>query len=247
MYTGSMRKSFKDSLKVLEADIQHANTLASDFPRDYDGASLQMRLSYGPAAHFFLFLVQWADCHLAGALGLLRILIYKVYVDGTTTMSTHERKASIREFYAVIYPSLLQLERGVTDTEDRRQKTTCMERYKRREEEEHRQFADIEFEKEDECGICMEMNSKIVLPNCSHVMCLKCYREWRTRSQSCPFCRNNLKRVNSGDLWIFMDSRDIVDMFTVTRENLRRLFMYIDKLPLVEPDNLLETYDSHLR
>lgn len=24
---GSMRKSFKDSLKVLEADIQHANTL----------------------------------------------------------------------------------------------------------------------------------------------------------------------------------------------------------------------------
>ncbi|KAK3431541.1 hypothetical protein EUGRSUZ_E03345 [Eucalyptus grandis] len=278
MYTGSMRKSFKDSLKVLEADIQHANTLASDFPRDYDGASLQMRLSYGPAAHFFLFLVQWADCHLAGALGLLRILIYKVYVDGTTTMSTHERKASIREFYgnqiltafiqsqvgdpfklvifdnalflllsAVIYPSLLQLERGVTDTEDRRQKTTCMERYKRREEEEHRQFADIEFEKEDECGICMEMNSKIVLPNCSHVMCLKCYREWRTRSQSCPFCRNNLKRVNSGDLWIFMDSRDIVDMFTVTRENLRRLFLYIDKLPLVEPDNLLETYDSHLR
>ncbi|XP_030467903.2 E3 ubiquitin-protein ligase AIRP2-like isoform X1 [Syzygium oleosum] len=247
MYTGSMRKSFKDSLKGLEADIQHANTLASDFPRDYDGASLQMRLSYSPAAHFFLFLVQWADCHFAGALGLLRILIYKVYVDGTTTMSTHERKASMREFYAVIYPSLLQLQKGVTDTEDRRQKTVCMERYRRREEEEHRQYADIEFEKEDECGICMEMNSKIVLPNCSHAMCLKCYREWRMRSQSCPFCRNNLKRVNSGDLWIFMDSRDVVDVATVTRENLRRLFMYIDKLPLVVPDNLFETYDSHLR
>ncbi|KAF8029901.1 hypothetical protein BT93_E2351 [Corymbia citriodora subsp. variegata] len=185
MYMGSMRKSFRDSLKVLEADIQHANTLASEFPRDYDGVSLQMRLSYSPAAHFFLFLVQWADCHVAGALGLLRILIYKVYVDGTTTMSTHERKASIREFYAVIYPSLLQLQRGVTDTEDRRQKTACMERYKRREEEEHRQCADIEFEKEDECGICMEMNSKIVLPNCSHVMCLKCYREWYSLSLSC--------------------------------------------------------------
>lgn len=37
-----------------------------------------MRLSYSPAAHLFLFLVQWTDCHLAGALGLLRILIYKV-------------------------------------------------------------------------------------------------------------------------------------------------------------------------
>uniref|UniRef100_A0A0V0IDQ2 Putative ovule protein n=1 Tax=Solanum chacoense TaxID=4108 RepID=A0A0V0IDQ2_SOLCH len=117
-----MRKSFKDSLKVLEADIQHANTLASDFPREYDGACLQMRMSYSPAAHLFLFLVQWTDCHLAGALGLLRILIYKVYVDGTTTMSVHERKASIREFYAVIYPSLLQLERGVTDSEDKNKK-----------------------------------------------------------------------------------------------------------------------------
>jgi len=102
---------------------------ASDISRDYDGACLQMRMSYSPAAHLFLFLVQWTDCHLAGALGLLRILIYKVelcsfgwdctffslvltgslktclfpipqvYVDGTTTMTTHERKASIREFY----------------------------------------------------------------------------------------------------------------------------------------------------
>lgn len=101
---------------------------ASEFPRDCDGACLQMRLSYSSAAHIFLFLVQWTDCSLAGALGLLRILIYKVcgmlcpcvfvgsvltfwrcpaelvailqvYVDGTTTMSTHERKASIKEFY----------------------------------------------------------------------------------------------------------------------------------------------------
>lgn len=52
---------------------------ASDFPREYDGACLQMRMSYSPAAHLFLFLVQWTDCNLAGALGLLRILIYKVH------------------------------------------------------------------------------------------------------------------------------------------------------------------------
>jgi hypothetical protein len=51
---------------------------ASEFPREYDGACLQMRLSYSPAAHIFLFLVQWTDCSLAGALGLLRILVYKV-------------------------------------------------------------------------------------------------------------------------------------------------------------------------
>ena len=73
-----MRKAYRDSLKVLEADIQHANTLATEFPREYDGACLQMRLSFSPAAHIFLFLVQWTDCSLAGALGLMRILIYKV-------------------------------------------------------------------------------------------------------------------------------------------------------------------------
>ncbi|KAK1368654.1 ABA insensitive ring protein [Heracleum sosnowskyi] len=242
---GSMRKSFKDSLKILEADIQHANTLASDFPRDYDGACVQMRMSYSPAAHLFLFLVQWTDCNLAGALGLLRILIYKVYVDGTTTMSTHERKASIREFYAVIYPSLVQLERGVTDTEDKKQKAVCMERYKRRDDQEHR--SDVDIEREEECGICMETNCKIVLPNCYHAMCLKCYHEWRSISQSCPFCRDSLKRVNSGDLWVYMDSRDIVDPETLTRDNLRRLFLYIDKLPVIVPDHLFDTYDSHLR
>ena len=72
----AMRKSFKDSLKALEADIQHANTLALGYPRQKDGACLQMRLSYSPVAHLFLFLVQWADCQLAGTFGLLRVLIY---------------------------------------------------------------------------------------------------------------------------------------------------------------------------
>ncbi|XP_074298592.1 E3 ubiquitin-protein ligase AIRP2-like [Silene latifolia] len=247
MYVDSMRKSFKDSLKVLEADIQHANTLASELSREYDGACLQMRMSYAPAAHFLLFLVQWTDCNLAGALGLLRILIYKVYVDGTTTMSTHERKASIREFYAVIFPSLLQLENGITDTEDRKQKAICMEKYHKRDEEECIQFSDEDIEREEECDICMENCSKIVLPNCNHVMCLKCYRDWWSRSQSCPFCRDSLKRVNSGDLWVYTDNNDVVDMKTLTRENLRRLFMYIDKLPLIVHESLFDAYDSHLK
>ncbi|XP_073011636.1 E3 ubiquitin-protein ligase AIRP2-like isoform X1 [Typha latifolia] len=249
MFLVSMRKSFKDSLKVLEADIQHANTLcrASDFPREYDGACLQMRMSYSPAAHLFLFLVQWMDCSLAGALGLLRILIYKVYVDGTTTMSTHERKASIREFYAVIFPSLMQLHKGISDMEDKKQKAVCMERYRIRDDDNRRQLSEIDVEREEECGICMEMNSKVVLPNCSHAMCMKCYREWHSRSQSCPFCRDSLKRVNSGDLWIFTDTRDIVDTATVTRDNLRRLFMYIDKLPLIIPGSVFEAYDSHVK
>ncbi|VAH26948.1 unnamed protein product [Triticum turgidum subsp. durum] len=232
-----MGRSFRDSLKLLEADIQHANSIASEFRREYDGACLQMRMSYCPAAHLFLFLVQWTDCNLAGALGLLRILIYKVYADGTTTMSTHERKASIREFYAVIYPSLAQLHEGINEVEDRKQKAICIERYRRREEDHKRVISEIDDNIEEECGICMEINNKVVLPTCSHAMCIKCYRDWRSRSQSCPFCRDSLKRVNSADLWIYTDNRDIVDMATVRRENLRRLFMYIDKLPTVIPES----------
>uniref|UniRef100_A0A452YJY9 Zinc finger C3HC4 RING-type domain-containing protein n=1 Tax=Aegilops tauschii subsp. strangulata TaxID=200361 RepID=A0A452YJY9_AEGTS len=156
----------------------HVFPMATEFPREYDGACLQMRLSFSPAAHIFLFLVQWTDCSLAGALGLMRILIYKVYVDGTTTMSTHERKASIKEFYAVIFPSLLQLQRGITDMEDKKQKAVCMERYRRRDEDETSSLSDVDAEREEECGICMEMNSKVVLPNCTHAMCLRCYQDW---------------------------------------------------------------------
>ncbi|KAG6472665.1 hypothetical protein ZIOFF_070140 [Zingiber officinale] len=216
-----MRKSFKDSLKVLEADIQHANSVASDFPREYDGACLQMRMSYSPTAHLFLFLVQWTHCSFAGALGLLRILIYKVYVDGKTTMSIQERKASIQEFYGVILPSLMQLPKGVTDVEDKRQKTICLERYRRREDECKQQISEIEVEREEECAICMESNSKVVLPNCCHAMCRRCYHQWNARSQSCPFCRDSLKKVNPSDLWILTDRRDVVDMASVVKENLR--------------------------
>lgn len=72
----------------------------------------------------------------------------------------------------------MQLQESVADTEDKKQKAVCMERYRKRDDEEHRQPSDIDIEREEECGICMEMNSKIVLPHYYHVMCLKCYHEW---------------------------------------------------------------------
>ncbi|KAH6769250.1 RING/U-box superfamily protein [Perilla frutescens var. frutescens] len=241
-----MRKSFKDSLKALEADIQHANTLASDYPREYDGACLQMRLSYSPCAHIFLFLVQWTDCHLAGALGLIRILLYKAYGNGKTTiMSIHERKASLREFYGVIFPSLLQLHGGITDTEKRKQRDLCESKYARRDEMNKGKWSEIEIEREEECGICMEMNTKVVLPSCSHSLCIKCYSDWRAKSQSCPFCRDNLKRMNSGELWIYTSNCDIIDLPTIAKENLKRLFVYIDKLPLIVPNPMVVSYDPH--
>ncbi|KAI5075293.1 hypothetical protein GOP47_0009907 [Adiantum capillus-veneris] len=239
--------SFKESIKVLEADIQHANTLALEFPRDFDGACLQMRLSYSPAAHFFLFLVRWTDCRLAGILGLLRILIYKVYKDGTTTMSTYERKSSLREFYAYILPSLQQLQGGITEMEELKQKACFMERYKKRPEDNKEDVPDLDLEWEQECGICMENNTKVVLPDCNHAMCLKCFRDWHARSQSCPFCRDSLKRVNSKDLWIFTESCEVQDSVTLTKDSLKRLFVYIDKLPLLVSESVFAVYDAHLK
>lgn len=216
-----------------------------------------MRLAYSHCAHIFLFLVQWTDCHFAGALGLLRIHIYKVnfpiflvaflsfsflgmkvaiwcllqaYEDGNTSMYIHERKASIKQFYGaltwmflfsllksrcrafqfllflismvfielcchwtgVIFPSLLQLQRGITDIDDRKQRELCATKYRRGDETSKGKLSEIEIEREEECGICMEMNTKVVLPSCNHSLCLKCYRNWWANSSNLldfpPFC-----------------------------------------------------------
>ncbi|XP_071724271.1 E3 ubiquitin-protein ligase AIRP2-like [Rutidosis leptorrhynchoides] len=243
-----VKSSFKESLKALEADIQHANTLALDYPREKDGACIQMRLSYSTYAPLFLFLVQWTDCHFAGSLGFLRILIYATYPDGKTTMSVYERKATIKQFYDMIFPSLLLLQRGVTDYEYSKQKEVCASKYKRKDEPDKGKLSEIDIEREEECGICLETNTKFVLPDCGHTLCLKCYEDWHERSQSCPFCRDSLKRVNADDLWVYTDAKDVIDLSSIMSDNCKRLFMYIDKLPLLLPDPLVyHPYDSQIK
>ncbi|CAN6448933.1 unnamed protein product [Victoria cruziana] len=172
------KPSYKESLKALEADIQHANTLAASIPSDFDGACLQMRLSYSPLAPIFLFIIKWMDFSLSSWLGLLHILIYKVYVDGKTTISAEERKASLREFYAVIYPSLQQLEADYVKLEDSKLTARSDERSTRKRIEDRKKISDLDLEREEECGICMEPCGKVVLPNCGHAMCIKCFRDW---------------------------------------------------------------------
>ena len=39
-------------------------------------------------------------------------------------------------------------------------------------------FSNVDLEREDECGICLEPCTKMVLPNCCHEMCINCYRDW---------------------------------------------------------------------
>lgn len=68
----------------------------------------------------------------------------------------------------------MQLQGGITDFEADKQKRICSLGYSAKDGE----LSEIDSEREKECAICMELNSKVVLPNCSHSLCLKCYRDW---------------------------------------------------------------------
>ncbi|KAG6485317.1 hypothetical protein ZIOFF_053851 [Zingiber officinale] len=220
--------SFRGSLKALEADINHANTLADAVQRAYGGACLQMRLSCSPLAPFFVYLMQWLDCTcsyaLTSHLGLFQILVYKVYADGVTTISTFERRASIREFYGIIFPSLQQLEGNLAERELSKEKVRAKEIVGRKRAEDWKKIFNKDSDRDDECGICLEVCTKMVLPNCNHAMCMKCYRDWNVRSQSCPFCRGSIKRVRSRDLWVLTNKSDVVDTMTLEIDNLKRLY-----------------------
>ncbi|RVW47797.1 hypothetical protein CK203_091757 [Vitis vinifera] len=266
--------SFRESVKTLEADIQHANNLAAALPRDYGGESgdrVQMRLSYSPFAPFFLFLIEWLDYKCMDTLPRLvtwaasvsvtlssslfttlstsmenpksSSLIVQVYVDGMPTMSSQERKATLREFYAVIYPSLRQLGGQFIELEDTNKRSRCTEVLSRKRVEDRRKVSDKEIDRDDECGICMETCTKMVLPNCGHSMCICCFHDWNVRSQSCPFCRGSLKRVSSRDLWVLTGNIDVVDTVTLAKEDLRRFYLYIDNLPPLMHDTHSLLYD----
>ncbi|CAN4124066.1 unnamed protein product [Withania somnifera] len=240
--------SFRESIKALEADVQHANTMAAALHRDFDGDCVQMKVSYGFLAPFLLFLIEWMDYScldtLANCLGLLHILVYKVYVDGMPTMSPLERKTTIREFYAIVYPSLKQLEGNLVELMKENHKVTQLSNASNGEvvEEKRQSCKSIQGE-EEECGICMETDSKVVLPNCSHSMCMGCFHDWYIRSQSCPYCRGSLTRVNTRDLWILISDCDVVDSYILAQENLRRFYLYIDKLPLAILETNVMPYD----
>eukprot|EP00270_Netrium_digitus_P009398 TRINITY_DN2857_c0_g5_i4.p1 TRINITY_DN2857_c0_g5~~TRINITY_DN2857_c0_g5_i4.p1 ORF type:complete len:253 (-),score=55.36 TRINITY_DN2857_c0_g5_i4:76-834(-) len=249
---GPLRRNFRESLKILEADVQHANTLSAEFPHAYGGGAMQMRVTYSPLAILFMFLVCWADCSLAGALGLMRILIYRVYGDGTTTMAVHERRASLREFYGTIYPSLQQLHDSLSPIEKEKQLRSCWENFKWKKASEGSgsrlmAMTAAEMERERECGICLvDRSPKVALPGCSHSLCLHCFNDWRKRSTSCPFCRDSFHRVSSSDLWVFLDTSEVEDMSAVQSHNIQRLFRYIEKLPLVVAESVISVYDERM-
>lgn len=66
------------------------------------------------------------------------------------------------------------------------------------------------------------------------------------RSQSCPFCRGNLTKVSSSDLWVLTSSIDVIDAVTLAKENLRRFYLYIENLPVIMPDTHVVVCDYML-
>lgn len=81
-------------------------------------------------------------------------------------------------YVAVIYPSLQQLESNLVEKENWNERPRSKEIVGRKRVEEWRKLSDKDADREDECGICMEVCTKMVLPNCNHAMCINCYHDW---------------------------------------------------------------------
>ncbi|WCJ36203.1 RING/U-box superfamily protein [Euphorbia peplus] len=249
-YEIAAKSSYHHSLKLLESDIHHANALAASIPRGNGGSCFQMKLVYDQLAPICLLLLQWMDCSysclLSTSLNLFHILVYQVCSDGKPKISTCTRKATIREFYAVILPSLQCLHGGAMEL-DRIQDEGCyVDTISKKRVENRWNFLDMDVEREDECGICLEPCTKMVVPSCCHAMCINCYRDWNTRSESCPFCRGSLKRVNSSDLWVLTCNGDVVDANTVLKEDMLRFYVFMNSLPKDIPDALFVMYYEYL-
>ncbi|KAK7379535.1 hypothetical protein VNO80_04998 [Phaseolus coccineus] len=225
--------SYTDSVKALEDHIQHANSLASSLPGDCDGNYFQMKLSYSPFAPLFLHFIEWLDLSCTDTLpvylGLLHILIFNVNADGIPSISSNQRKATTKEFYAVIYPSLRLLQGEFNN--DARNSYAEVNR-KRLEKVQNENV-----EGDEECGICMENNMKMVLPDCGHSFCISCFHNWCMRSESCPFCRGSMRKITPTDLWLIIGNSDVVDRFTIAKDNLRHLYLFIQTLPPISPEH----------
>ncbi|GAA0169233.1 hypothetical protein LIER_23760 [Lithospermum erythrorhizon] len=244
------RSSYQESIKVLEADIQYANSLAAAIPRAKGGARLQMNLVYNQFAPVFLFLLQWMDCSfsylLPRYLNLFHVVIYKVYKNGRPEISRHGRKASVSDFYAIILPSLQRLHCDLVELKGSENEIPDSKSPSKKQIEGHNGFADLDMERDSECGICLEPCTKMVLPNCCHAMCINCYRDWNTRSESCPFCRGSIRRVKSRELWVLMCEDEVVDPETASQDDLLHFYLYINSLPKDSPDALFLMYYEYL-
>lgn len=57
-------------------------------------------------------------------------------------------------------------------------KNGCTEVLSRKRVEDRKRVSNKDLERDDECGICMENCTKMVLPNCGHALCISCFHDW---------------------------------------------------------------------
>lgn len=77
----------------------------------------------------------------------------------------------------IILPSLQRLHSSLGELDEANEEYTDVLNFGSRVKGDNQLF-DVDLEREDECGICLEPCTKMVLPNCCHAMCIKCYRNW---------------------------------------------------------------------
>ncbi|KAL4614456.1 hypothetical protein ACB092_07G056000, partial [Castanea dentata] len=147
---------------------------------------------------------------------------------------------------AFILPSLQHLNCKSSEFDISQEEGDGMQMIVRKKLDEKRLTAEGDLEREDECGICLESCTKMVLPNRCHSMCINCYHDWSTRLEPCPFCRGTLKRVKSRDLWVQTCSSDVVGTRTMLKENMLQFYLYINGLPKDIPDALFLMYYEYL-
>ncbi|KAL0415768.1 UNVERIFIED_CONTAM: E3 ubiquitin-protein ligase AIRP2 [Sesamum latifolium] len=156
------------------------------------------------------------------------------------------RISNVVYFAAVILPSLERMHDSSLELGHYHDEIDGLDMTIRKNKEDNNKHLDVDPEREDECGICLEPCTKIVLPNCCHTMCTDCYHDWNMRSESCPFCRGSLKRVNSGDLWVMICKEDVVDQESLLKEDMLQFYLYVNSLPKDIPDELFLFYYEYL-
>ncbi|KAG5056784.1 hypothetical protein JHK82_011785 [Glycine max] len=144
--------SFLDSLKTLETDIQHANVLTGHLCDLGTGSFYSKGQGQGLPSN-------------------------EVHSNGKSDIYSSGRKATIREFYNVILPSLQRLHGDLVEADTTQENDHSIEMISNRSEEDKRKSSDLDLEREHECGICLESCTKMVFPNCCHAMCINCYSD----------------------------------------------------------------------
>ncbi|KAH3758895.1 hypothetical protein Pelo_9277 [Pelomyxa schiedti] len=59
-------------------------------------------------------------------------------------------------------------------------------------------------DRDDECVICMERQSSVVL-ECTHSFCKQCIDDWMQKSETCPMCRAHTQR-DEAEGWVLTPS-----------------------------------------